>query len=671
MRKGLLVIVSLLCCLQLFPLGKPDLRCLEVNDAGHITLHWLAPSDMSDFARYEIYHATIGGNYSRIAVIMDATKTSYCDTAAQALTQSSSYCVIAISSNSQFSSDTISSIELYLTNLANGSAQLNWNAPITPPKPSYSTNYEVWKEYPATVWNLSKTTTALMAKDTNDFCQATVGYRIELADASGCKNVSRPERDIFNDLIPPKKPRFDSVSVSISDNTLQLGWQPSISADAAAYVIYHFENNVWIPIDTVFGYNTTYWNTTDYNPTDEIHHFRIAAMDDCANVSPMTDEIFNMQSSSQFDYCTQTAFISWTAYNNMPDGIKEFRIYYSVDGGAWTLAGTASATEHDFSFPGLIPNSDYTFFVQAVNTFETVSASSAKTSFTFAPEDNKDFVYIRSVSVVDNDYLSIKVSTGSTISFNKVILYRSVDSADNFSYFKTIANNGSDTYVFTDESAKVARLHYYYKAAIENGCGMQTAESNVAHNIILQGTTHEYKNYLQWNDYGYWENGVAHYIVERMDYLNNAFKEVGFEYGNVTNYIDDVIGCPDEGDQFIYQIKAYSAQNPYGFEDVSVSNQIIAYQQPIVYIASGFRPLGGIITTFKPYTSFVNLKDYNFRIYSREGNLVFETDNPEIGWDGKLKNDVYYPAQIFIYKISFSYGKDDYFEKSGTVTLVR
>ncbi|MBO4231646.1 MAG: gliding motility-associated C-terminal domain-containing protein, partial [Bacteroidales bacterium] len=73
----------------------------------------------------------------------------------------------------------------------------------------------------------------------------------------------------------------------------------------------------------------------------------------------------------------------------------------------------------------------------------------------------------------------------------------------------------------------------------------------------------------------------------------------------------------------------------------------------------------------KPYTSFVNLKDYSFRIYSREGNLVFETDNPEIGWDGKLKNDVYYPTQIFIYKINFSYGKEDYFEKSGTVTLVR
>ena len=671
MKKWLLIIVSLLCCLRLFPLGKPDLRCLEVDNFGNVTLHWLAPSDMSDFARYEIYHATIGGNFSRIAVIMDATKTSYCDTAAQALTQSSSYCVIAFSSNSEFSSDTVSTIELYLTNLANGSAQLNWTAPTTPLKPSYSTTYNVWKEYPTLVWNFAKSTTALTAKDTNDYCEAVVGYRIELADASGCRNVSRPEWDIFHDFIPPKKPRFDSVSVSIADNTLQLGWQPSVSADAAAYVIYHFENNVWIPVDTVFGYNTTYWNTSDYNPNDAIHHFRVAAMDDCANVSPMTDEMFNMQSSSQFDYCTQTAFITWTAYSNMPDGIKEFRIYYSVDGGAWMLAGTASATEQNFSFPGLVPNSDYSFFVQAVNSFGTVSASSAKTGFTFAPEDNKDFVYIRSVSVVNNENISVKVSTGSTISFKKVVLYRSVDSAANFSLYKSLANNGTDTYIFIDDNVKVARKKYYYKAAIENGCGMLTAESNIAHNIVLQGTSNEYKNYMNWNGYGYWENGVDHYIVERLDYLNNVFKEVGFEYGTATEYIDDVSGCPDEGDQFIYQIKAYSAQNPYGFEDVSVSNQIIAYQQPIVYVASAFRPVGGIITTFKPYTSFVNLKDYNFRIYSREGNLVFETDNPEIGWDGKLKNDVYCATRIFIYKISFSYGKDDYFEKSGTVTLVR
>ena len=671
MKKTFFLIIFCLYCLRLFPLGKPDLRCLEVDDKGNITLHWLTPTDMTDFARFEIYHATINGTFSRIAVIMDGNKTTYCDTAAQALTQSSSYCVVAYSSTSEFSSDTVSTIELYLTNLANGSAQLNWTAPTAPLKPSYSTIYEIFKEYPPTVWNFAKSTTALTAKDTNDFCEAIVGYRVELADMSGCKNVSRPVVDIFNDLIPPKKPRFDSVSVDVADNSLQLGWQPSISPDADAYIIYHFENNVWIPVDTVFGYNTTHWQTSDYDPEQAIHQFRVAAMDDCANVSPLTDEMYNMQTSSQFDYCTQTAFISWTAYANMPEGIEEFRIYYSVDGGAWTLAGTADATEHNFSFPGLIPNSDYTFFVQAVNTFGTISASSAKTYFTFAPEDNKDFVYIRSVSVVDNEKLQIKVSTGSTISFKKVILYRSVDSAGNFSLFTTLANNGSDTYVFTDASAKIERKYYYYKAAIENDCGMMTAESNVAHNIVLLGSTHDYKNSLQWNSYGYWENGVDHYIVQRLDYLHNTFKDVGFEYGSATTYIDDVSGCPDEGDQFIYQIVAHAAQNPYGFEDVSLSNQITTYQQPIVYVASAFRPFGGIITTFKPYTSFVNLKDYSFRIYSREGNLVFETDNPEIGWDGKLKNDVYYPTQIFIYKINFSYGKEDYFEKSGTVTLVR
>ncbi|MCQ2285522.1 MAG: fibronectin type III domain-containing protein [Bacteroidales bacterium] len=671
MKNVLLFIGFWLVSLGLFALGKPEMRCLEVDENGYITVHWLAPNDMSGFSRYELYHATTNGNFSRIAVIMDASQVSYFDVNADALTQSSSYFLMAVSPSGEYYSDTLSTIELYLSNLANGVAQLNWTAPSVPLKPSYSNIYEVWKEYPVTYWNVSQTTTNLAAKDTNELCKATVGYRIELADASGCKNVSRPMADLFTDLISPKKPRFDSVSVDVNTNAIQLGWQPSISNDVAAYIIYHFENNVWLPIDTVFGPTNTYWESTDYNPEAEQHHFRIASMDNCSNASPLTDEAFTMQSSSQFDFCTQTAFISWTPYENMPDGVAAYHIYYSLNNGPWTFAGSAAGNENSYSFPGLVPNSDYSFIVKAINTFGVISASSTKTSFNFSPGDNKDFVYVRSVSVVNNSDIEVKVSTGSTISFTHIMLYRSVDSDTDFQLVKTLSNNGTNTYVFKDPGLKVTRKLYYYKAVIENSCGMQTAESNIAHNILLKATTEDYKNSLQWNDYGYWENGVAYYSIQRVDYKTNFYKEVAVQFEGNPTYEDNVSGHPEAGDKFIYKINALCESNPYGYEDVSVSNSVTTYQQPIVYISNAFRPIGGIITTYKPYTSFVNLSDYSFSIYSREGICVFSTTNPEEGWDGMVNEKTAMRGDVFVYKIKFSYGKDDGYEKSGTVTVVR
>ena len=73
---------------------------------------------------------------------------------------------------------------------------------------------------------------------------------------------------------------------------------------------------------------------------------------------------------------------------------------------------------------------------------------------------------------------------------------------------------------------------------------------------------------------------------------------------------------------------------------------------------------------FKPFTYFVSENGYLFSIYSKQGEKVFETNNPQKGWDGSFKN-----SQVqndnYVYYLKYVNGDGVLTEKTGVITLVR
>ncbi len=88
------------------------------------------------------------------------------------------------------------------------------------------------------VWQYAGHTPALSFRDTIDVCNATIGYRIELSDASGCRNISRRITDVFSDMTPPNISPLDSVSVDLNSGNVVLGWSPSPASDACNIIYY-------------------------------------------------------------------------------------------------------------------------------------------------------------------------------------------------------------------------------------------------------------------------------------------------------------------------------------------------------------------------------------------------------------------------------------------------
>ena len=94
-------------------------------------------------------------------------------------------------------------------------------------------------------------------------------------------------------------------------------------------------------------------------------------------------------------------------------------------------------------------------------------------------------------------------------------------------------------------------------------------------------------------------------------------------------------------------------------------------QRPGFYIPNAFTPLSIHNNIFKPMNSFMpNDGTYRFSIFSRQGQMVFHTSDPNAGWDGRLNGKVC-PAGVYVYKISYYIpGESSPIIKEGTVTLL-
>ena len=652
-------------------IDPPQLRCLAVDATGAVTLTWLPSTNTAGFTRYEVYYSTDGNNFASVGQINNVATTTFVHTSADAVANARCfYYVTAVAGTETATSETLTTIEFYLTN-GNGVAILNWDAPHAPALPTFSSDYDIVREYPANIWNIVGSAANQPYRDEIDVCEATIGYRVELADASGCRNVSRIQSDIFTDRTSPEIPQLDSVSVDFQTDRIRLGWERSGNEDVTAYIIYHLEDGLWVPIDTVYDIDNTSWTDT-VNSADASQQYRIAALDSCLNSSPMSEPQHNFRATATYDLCRREAYISWDEYENLPPDIESYRIYFSENGSALQLAGEVPADVHNFTMQQLVPQSSYRVIVRALNLGGNITAASLKCSFTFNSADNNDFAYIRYVTVVDNAKIEIKVSTGTTVSFSQVHLYRSVGDDQHFVPFSSQYNNGTDTYVFEDENVQVDRTVYYYRATVENDCNVETYTSNVAHNILLTGESfrNSRDNNLQWSLYGDWAGGTDHYELYRKTEMRGAYVSVGGNMG-ATAYTDDVTELRREGEKFSYYVEAYESMDPYGFMETSRSNTVDLKQLPVTYIPNAFCPTRPTENNvFLPVNSFVTMENYHMYIYSREGNLLFHSNYPDMGWDGTYNGKIL-PMGCYVYKITYTYGSDGVYEAVGTVTLVR
>ncbi|MFL5753058.1 MAG: gliding motility-associated C-terminal domain-containing protein [Bacteroidia bacterium] len=647
--------------------NSPIVRCVSVAANGDVTLSWDIPADpLAEFQSYDVYSSSVlNGPYTLQSSVTTYLSSSYTVTGAGANSAAKFFYVQTTSTGpvTMPATDTLKSIYLNVSNPANGTALLNWNAISSPLPSTSSASYSVYMEYPAGSWNQVASSSALSYIDTIAICSAFLNYRIELSDGTGCTSVSSIDGAAFVDGIPPVRPILDSVSINAAGQAV-IGLLPSASTDASCYIIYQHIGATVIAIDTLCGNIPAIYLNASSTASAGVETYDIASIDSCGNVCTHSLAQNTIFVSGQFNLCAKSVILNWNAYKNMVGGLKEYQVLVSVNGAAYSLAGTSATTS--FIHSGLIPGNSYCYMVRAVNNPSTATSSSNKACFLAKTQSEPSYIYVKKVSVTGPASVDVEFAVDNSANIRSVNVYTSEHASGPFTLLANVPFTGNALYTLSDNNVSTASKNYYYYAQAIDSCGIQSVQSNTSKTIVLSVTAQHFLNTLTWDDYSVFLGNVVSYNIYRsVDDVFATAPIASVPFGTLT-YTDDVSPYTPNQGRFSYYVEAVEGNgNPYGFMETSNSNIVEAYQGDSVFIPNAFVPRG-MNKIFLPVTQYVEKTDYKLVIFNRFGNAIWETSSDEEGWDGKNCE-----GGVYVYLLQFKNSLGEYKEYKGTVTLVR
>lgn len=656
-------------------LPAPDIRCIQTDENNDVTIYWNTITDPTgDFIAYEVID--IGGA-GTVGTINDITSGEI--TLAGVGTNAGNFAVATRSGcdgNTLTFSDTIRNITLNLNNPGNGEAQLSWNRPKNPPLDYYNDYFHIYKEYPAGNWTLidSVPYTVTTYRDTIDVCEAFINYRIVLP-TSDCDFISNIRGDIFEDQIVPNQPTIHFVTIDTLSGAVTIEWNENQQQDTYGYVVYTLDaNGFLIEMDTVWGIgntNYTFFPNTEDGPLT----YSIAAFDSCfTDIVPPTYQTSaksNIHTTNfltgNVDVCDRRLNLTWTGYVGFAE-LAEYQIWGQLNGGAWQLFGTTPNTS--FSMDVELGD-DYIFSIQSINNLQTAYTSFSNIiNLSFVNASGPTFSYLSTATVL-GDEIEIRHRFSQDGGVNRIRLERfDLVLGDYIQLEEQLADAAE--IIFTDNEAEPNRRSYRYRTLSVDTCDQVAAISNPGETIFLKVITDETAlvHVLQWSAYREFLGGVQSYRIYRG--IDGVFETTPFATTSpqLRSVVDSTANFGDYSGKICYVVEAIEGPNAYGITETSWSNIVCPVLPPIVYIPNAFS-IGGSNPIFKPVTSLHQIEEYDFAIFDRYGRVIYESNDPEEGWDGRIDSSNRYAREgVYIYRLSLRDGNGIEVLRHGHVTLL-
>lgn len=144
-------------------------------------------------------------------------------------------------------------------------------------------------------------------------------------------------------------------------------------------------------------------------------------------------------------------------------------------------------------------------------------------------------------------------------------------------------------------------------------------------------------------------SGADTYVWDPASFLNDPFSE------NPIATIERDIS---------YRVTGTTTDGCIGYDTISIK----AYKQADAYVPNAFNP-NGRNKLFIPV--LIGIRDLvELVVYNRWGMMVFKTNQPNVGWDGKF-NNTDQPMGTYVWKLKAIDYEGNTLIKSGTITLIR
>ena len=223
-----------------------------------------------------------------------------------------------------------------------------------------------------------------------------------------------------------------------------------------------------------------------------------------------------------------------------------------------------------------------------------------------------------------------------------------------------------------DQNLQIETQTYQYRVMAVNHCGEPSPQSGLSSSVLLNAKPKGKGVQLTWEAGNDWLSKVQSYEVQVKAKSDGGFQTLQTISGERNRYHDN---RPHKAADttLVYRVKAYQANG-----QVSTSNTASAIQASTVYIPNAFSPNNdGLNEEFKVEGQALHHLDgegfarFQLTVFNRWGERVFQTSNPNKGWDGTSKNGERLGAGTYIYKLYAVSQQGQTFTKKGQVTLIR
>ena len=661
------------------PMNPPAPKCLAIDPiTGNITVTWTNSSTNGNtFDQWEVYHADqANGPYTMYPVPVQG-QTSFTIPSSPSADPDHVYLMARFNGGTgSVPSDTLQTLFVNLSNTGNGTIDVQWNPLHTPALSTSSNTYRLFRAQDTQAGGaFSQFPGAIVQpqyEDTIRVCSDTIRYFVELSDLTGCVSISNV-RSIYFDNPPPLTPTLQRVTVVQATQLARLDWSRSASTDTKGYYIYQL-NAAGSPvlIDSVFGLNTTTYTYALSNAMNQSEVFRIAAFDSCYRVS--TPSLFHntIYLRAELDECNGIAELRWNPYTNWNPSVNRYEVYVSQNGSPFALLATLTASDTAYSHFPLIQANLYTYYIRAINNDGLLSSDSNLDAIVADVPIRPTRLYMKYATVVDPRNVKISFFTDPFADILKYRILKSKNQGDTYDTLVELPYQFLNIMEFIDTAVFTTRQSYVYKVQAIDSCNQVVYTSdNAAKTIFLRASPQiDLDNTITWTDYESWNGGVRSYKIFRG--FQGAFSDIpitSIDFGTNTFY-DNISDRLNKDGEYCYYVQAYQGLDTiFFFADSSKSNIVCIKQEKTIYIPNAFSP-DGQNKVFKPNMTFLNPDNYQFMIFNKWGERIFETREPESGWDGTVNGN---SARMdsYIYFIRYRDENFQYQEFYGSVTLMR
>ncbi len=558
-----------------------------------------------------------------------------------------------------------------VSTLFDGSVQLTWETPTLTNCGAFN-GYRIYgTNNPSNVFNLITTITD-QNQTTYTHTSAngnTDTWYYYMTTDQFCPNQV-PNQSNTLDNLDPVTPELKAVSIN-PNGGVDVSWYVSPSEETSAYIIYKESPGGFVAIDTVFGRtNTTFSDLTASTTTQET--YTIAAMDACGNNGLLYDQPHRtIILDAVVNRCEQSVTLNWNMYQSWLNPIHVQQVRVSVNGGVPQLVTNETGSTTTFTYED-IQDGDLVCFTARAVELNTSEASSTNTVCrTIDIVETQDELYLTNVSFNANNQVELTWRWDVDADIETTQILRSLGDTTN----TTIAtltptfplDATGNTHIDTDS---LERPYPTYQIQSTDSCGTNVL-SNIGQPISLVASSWDnFQNRLEWTPFNIEFGAATSYQIYRV--VDGTAALVDVVSATTFTYLDEVDGYnPLEATVCYYVVAQAIMEFPNDEMEViqSQSNTTCVLHPTTIHVPNAFNPLG-VSPTFRPVLVFGENSDFQMLIFNRWGEKLYETTDPNMGWDG-TRDGKFLRQGVYTYRIKITQLDGVVVERIGTVMLLR